>query len=113
MIRNEKGFTLIELMVVVLIIGILVAIAIPVFSNAAANAKTQACKANLRTIDGAISQYQANEGGLPPDAGNLNLLVTSGYLKQAPKDPHDITQSYGIASGAADVLVAGDGTTYP
>ena len=52
--RNNKGFTLVELMVVLLIIGILVAIAIPIYNSTQAKAKEKACAANLRTIDGAI-----------------------------------------------------------
>lgn len=55
--RNEKGFTLVELMVVVVIIGILVAIAVPVYNQVTARAERGACEANLRTIDGAIQQY--------------------------------------------------------
>lgn len=50
--RNEKGFTLVELMVVILIIGILVAIAVPIFNNARASAWQRTCQANLRTLDG-------------------------------------------------------------
>lgn len=88
MIRNEKGFTLIELMVVVLIIGILVAIAIPVFNGTANNAKDKACTANVRTIAGAVAQHQAEDvsGAYPAD---VDELVTDGYLKDPPPvDPH-------------------------
>ncbi|NLN65275.1 MAG: prepilin-type N-terminal cleavage/methylation domain-containing protein, partial [Clostridiaceae bacterium] len=56
--RNEKGFTLVELMVVVVIIGVLTAIAVPVYNNATSKAKLNAIAANLRIINGAISQYQ-------------------------------------------------------
>jgi type IV pilus assembly protein PilA len=61
--KKEEGFTLVELMVVVLIIGILVAIAIPVFNAARANAEQRTCFANQRTIDGAIQQWMAGDPG--------------------------------------------------
>ncbi|HHJ98541.1 MAG TPA: prepilin-type N-terminal cleavage/methylation domain-containing protein, partial [Actinobacteria bacterium] len=59
MFRKDEGFTLVELMVVVLIIGILVAIAIPVFNAASASARRSACISNLRTLDGAVEQWKA------------------------------------------------------
>jgi prepilin-type N-terminal cleavage/methylation domain-containing protein len=100
MFRNEKGFTLIELMVVVLIIGILVAVAIPVFGSAAENARDKACDANLRTIDGAIAQYQSEFNVIPTTAAEL----TGGsdpLLKAWPDDPHPGEGPYTIAGGVA------------
>ncbi len=64
--KRQEGFTLIELMVVILIIGILVAIAVPVFFSARSSAQAGACQDNLRTIDGAIMQYSAATGGAYP-----------------------------------------------
>ena len=63
MFRKSEGFTLVELMVVVLIIGILVAIAIPVFNAAKANAQRKSCYANQRTIEGAVQTYVAGDDG--------------------------------------------------
>jgi prepilin-type N-terminal cleavage/methylation domain-containing protein len=57
--RSDAGFTLVELMVVVLIIGILVAIAIPLFNTAVNNAKTKTCYSNLRLMDGIVEQWKA------------------------------------------------------
>lgn len=63
--RKQSGFTLIELMVVMLIIAILVGISVPVYSLARNIAWKNSCKANLRIIDGAILIYKAQNGDLP------------------------------------------------
>ncbi len=63
--RNQKGFTLIELMVVVLIIAILIAIAVPVFNVARQAAWRRTCQSNLRNINGNIQTFVAsNEGSV-------------------------------------------------
>jgi len=64
--RNQKGFTLVELMVVVVIIGILAAIAVPVYSSVTKRAEKNACHANLRTIDGMATQWNLMEASERP-----------------------------------------------
>lgn len=92
MLRKEQGFTLIELMVVVLIIAILVAIAVPVFTAARESAWRRTCQANLRTIDGAVQTYYASYDSLPArfspaTVDNTHPLVVGGFLKRAPECP--------------------------
>lgn len=81
--RDSRGFTLVELMVVLLIIGILVAIAIPIYNSTQLKAKERACEANIRTIEGAAAQYYSEEGTWP---GNISVLVGE-YLKEEPECP--------------------------
>jgi prepilin-type N-terminal cleavage/methylation domain-containing protein len=90
MFRKDEGFTLVELMVVVLIIGILVAIAIPVFNSATATAKSRACFSNQRVIEGAVQQYLANaptltRGSLNGTVNNSCALVgPNAFIKEEP-----------------------------
>ncbi|MGI6562900.1 MAG: type IV pilin protein [Clostridia bacterium] len=72
LMRNTKGFTLVELMVVVAIIGVLTAIAIPVYNAVTDRAEEAAIKANLRTIDSALMQYYTVGRAVQiPDIGDI------------------------------------------
>jgi len=100
--RKDEGFTLVELMVVVLIIGILVAIAIPVFNAAKANAQKKSCFANQRTIEGVVQTYQADLGVMPGTGTVINGgWAVPAYIKTAPFCPADTAKNpYSInASG--------------
>jgi prepilin-type N-terminal cleavage/methylation domain-containing protein len=82
--KTKKGFTLIELMIVVAIIGILAAIAIPQFANLVAKSQEGRTKAKLGTIRSALSIYYGDlEGWYPVDL--LGSLATNGrYLQVIP-----------------------------
>jgi len=99
--RKDEGFTLVELMVVILIIGILVAIAIPVFNAARATAERRTCHANQRTIEGAAQQYVADIGGDITQVDAMTLLVPQ-FIAQNPQCPTTPRTSYTITDGRTD-----------
>jgi len=100
--RNQKGFTLVELMVVVVIIGVLVAIAVPVYNNVTEKANRNAVEANLRTIDGAIMAYgAANDGKLPNEADLYSSGATTNYLQNWPTGPDGVTYAIDTTSRKA------------
>ncbi len=82
--NNKKGFTLIELMIVVAIIGILAAIAIPKFADLINKSKEGATKGSLSSVRSALQVYYGdNEGWFPTD--DLTVLTASGkYLNAIP-----------------------------
>ncbi|HXW52004.1 MAG TPA: prepilin-type N-terminal cleavage/methylation domain-containing protein [Candidatus Acidoferrales bacterium] len=87
-----RGFTLIELIIVVAIISILAAILIPNFLHARAEATSAACEGNLKQLATALEEYAVdNSGQYPPSSGpvNVNLFGGSGnpYLNAIPNDP--------------------------
>ncbi len=84
--KSRKGFTLVELMIVVLILGALAAIAIPRIIGGAASAKANACATNIDMINSQIELYYANESAYP---GTLPVLTnnTDYFPDGAPQCP--------------------------
>lgn len=80
----EQGFTLLELMIVMTIIGLLAAIAIPSYVNNVRRAKEAVLKEDLHTMREAIDSYTVDKQKAPQ---SLDDLVQAGYLKTMPKDP--------------------------
>jgi general secretion pathway protein G len=79
-----RGFTFVELMVVVTIMVILITMAIPVYSRTLTRAKESVLKNNLFTMRTVIDHYSYDKGKAPQ---NLQDLVSEGYLQKLPVDP--------------------------
>jgi prepilin-type N-terminal cleavage/methylation domain-containing protein len=98
--KLQKGFTLIELMIVIAIIAILAAILIPNFLHARAEAQTAACEGNEKQIATALEEYAVDHNGSYPAGGALSATDPGPpYLNFAPKDPVN-TSAYNLTSTA-------------
>lgn len=99
-LKNHKGFTLVELMVVVVIIGILVAIAVPVYNKTTDNAKEKACFANQRIIEGSAQQFVANGGTLTDQTSGVGIQgLLKDYILAVPVCPSAGTYSLTATTG--------------
>jgi general secretion pathway protein G len=80
----SSGFTLLELIIVIAVIGILATIALPAMKDIPRRANEAALKTNLHTMRDVIDQHYADRGHYPP---SLQALVDDGYLRALPIDP--------------------------
>ena len=115
----KKGFTLVEIMIVVAIIGLLAAIAIPSFMKARTTSQKNACINNLRQIESGKDQYAIEHGGVTGSAIATNtadiwaaLVGTNGYIKICPSCPagSDANAKGTVARATADYTVNGIGS---
>lgn len=112
--RRNEGFTLIEILLVVMIIGILAAIAVPRLTGKVEGAQRNAAKQGISVIEGAIDVYEVDNGRLPE---SLQSLMTKGsepnwqgpYLRKAEslKDPWGTEFQYSKQGNMYAVISAG------
>jgi len=98
-----RGFTLLELMVVISIIMILMAVAVPVYNQSIVQARESVLRSNLATLRSVISQYTLDKQKAPQ---SLDDLVSAGYLRQIPTDPMTRQTNWEVVQ--EDVLMAVD-----
>jgi prepilin-type N-terminal cleavage/methylation domain-containing protein len=92
---RKSGFTLVEIMIVVAIIGLLAAIAIPNFIKARTASQKNACIANLKQIEGAISTWALENKKVSTDnVSAAGLFGSANYIKVTPTCPASGTYSY-------------------
>ena len=82
--KGCRGFTLLELIVVITIMGILISIALPNYRASVVQAREAVLRENLYRMRDLIDQYQSDKGQYPE---SLNALVSDGYMRSIPADP--------------------------
>ena len=102
-LKHFSGFTLLELMIVISIIMILMAVAVPVYNQSIVQARESVLRSNLSTLRSVISQYTLDKQKAPQ---SIDDLVQAGYLRQIPVDPMTRQTNWEVVQ--EDVMMAVD-----
>ena len=104
--RNVKAFTLVEILIVVVILGILAAIVVPQFANATKDSQAGNIKAQIKQISNQLELAKARStDGLYPDLvgmSNWDGFISGGYIKTPPKNPFNGKTDVAAATAALD-----------
>lgn len=100
---HTLGFTLLELMIVISMIMILMAVAVPIYNQSIVQARESVLRSNLSTLRNVIQQYTLDKQKAPQ---SLDDLVTAGYLRQIPVDPMTKATNWEVVQ--EDVMMAVD-----
>ena len=103
--KRSRGFTLIELMIVISVILILVSVALPAYNQSIWRARESVLKQNLFAIRSVISQYTLDKQKAPQ---SLEDLVTAGYFKQIPNDPMTSRNDTWTVEEETDTIMTAD-----
>ena len=109
--KTRRAFTLVEIMIVVLIIGILLAIAIPNFIRARETSRAKSCQSNLQHIDSAKEQWAMDNKKTNTDSPASTDLATT-YIKSYPTCPSSGTYTIGNVGTAPTCSVGGTAGAY-
>jgi general secretion pathway protein G len=85
--QREKGFTLVELMVVIVIIGLLATVVVINVMPAQDTARMRKAEADIATLEQGIEMYRLNRMNYPSGGDGLQALVSEGFIKRLPEDP--------------------------
>jgi len=100
---RDSGFTLLEMMIVMIIMGILLSIALPIYNQALVKSRESVLRNDLFEMRKLISQYTLDKQKAPQ---SLEDLVSGGYIKAIPKDPMTNETNWEVVQ--EDVLLAVD-----
>lgn len=111
-LMNKKGFSLVELMIVVVIMGILIAVAIPLYGAIQDNANNKTCASNIKTIKEAAVNYKSQHNKSAGDEATLATQFEDGKIPHCPIDDGKYTITF-KEDGSVEVACGSIGAANP